>query len=116
MLQDRAHVWMGRKTSHSMLPYVEFDAQIALNKYDAHRRKTLLQPWNACRGGDPLHVLTSIETKQVPLVIVNSDGYAWMGHPSLDHEEHQEHHGINIINSRKLDTQVDTIKDEIMQH
>lgn len=116
MLQDRTHIWIGKHSSESMMPYVEFDAQVALNKYDAHRRKTLHQPWNACRGGDPLHVLSAIEHNLVPLIIVESDGYAWMGHPVLDHENYKENHGIRVKESRKVDMSVDAVKTEIFEH
>ena len=95
MLQDRTHVLMGNSSTvqsveNKMLPWVEFDSQVALDTYDTLQRPVSFQPWNACRGGDPIKVLRAIEEEIVPLLIVPGDGASWLGYPNVDRNKSRE--------------------------
>ena len=116
MIQDRVHIFMGSGDYFDgpMTPYIEFDAQVALNKYDKYQRLSQHKPWNACRGGDPLKVLQAIQLKSVPLLIVPGMGFCWVGHPVVDTATYDVNHTIDIKDARKIeDLSVDNIKREI---
>ena len=81
MVQDRWHLRLGRHPDVArMLPWVELDAQRALDDYDAHRGAVHPQ-WNACQGGDPARVLACMREGACALRVAREDGYAWWGHP-----------------------------------
>ena len=119
VLQDRTHIIMGSRGTFDgpMMPWIEFDSQIALDTYDTYHRPTLQQPWNACRGGDPLKVFQAIERDVVPLVIVNGIGSVWLGYPNVDRKKYKSDHNLKVINSRHIqDQSPDIIKQEIFKN
>ena len=118
VLQDRTHIIMGSQGTFlgSMMPWIEFDSQIALDTYDTYHRPALQQPWNACRGGDPLKVFQAIEQDVVPLIIVNGIGSVWLGYPNVDRKKYKVDHNLKVVNSRHIkDQNPDLIKREIFE-
>lgn len=88
MLTDRWNIEIGRRAKANstaltvMKPFVQVDAQAMLDEYDAVRSVSSDdQSWNACKGGSPVHVLSSIKRQLMKIHVSHPSGYAWTGFP-----------------------------------
>ena len=79
-IQDKLNLAFGIRSPYVIMkPFLEVDAQLAMDAYNMHRRQ-IHPKWNACHGGSPEQLINAIKDGYIPLIYVNSDGFGWFGY------------------------------------
>ena len=99
MIQDRAHVKIGKLNNTRMIPWIILDLQSMLDHYNLYKAPYTVG-WNACKGGLPLHLLDAIETKKCPLIF--SKHNEWVGHPKEIQSIKTTNIKISVRNSKRI--------------
>lgn len=60
-----------------MLPFVRFDAQLLFSSFEEHASGVV--GWSGCHGGDPLKVLSCVQTGGCPLSLLPHTETEWRG-------------------------------------